>query len=103
MATISDHMSWGTLALELRRARGQASRMKRTIVLAALLVAARAHAETDPAIAKLEKSLPPGGTGRATATELVIRHDRPCYVTEPPATTSMGGGPVVTLELRYHL
>ena len=68
--------------------------MKRSIVAATVLAAGIAHAQTDPAVARLEAGLPPGWTLLATETELVIRHDRPCYAT---------GGALVTLELRYRL
>ncbi|HEX4422852.1 MAG TPA: hypothetical protein VH165_33280 [Kofleriaceae bacterium] len=86
-----------------------------------------AHTPFDP----LEKALPPGWTMLATGSELVFRHDKPCYVTGvrhdnpapepispglglgsgPNSTTAApakpatppGGGPLITLELRYHL
>jgi hypothetical protein len=59
----------------------------------------------------LEKALPAGWSLLVSGAELVIRHDRPCYVTgvhhenaraDEPATPA-GGGPMVTLELRYRL
>jgi len=59
-----------------------------------------AHAGEEPAIAALEKALPRGWTVMATDTELVIRHDRACYVA---ADVHDASGPLVTLELRYHL
>jgi hypothetical protein len=81
-----------------------------------ILAAARvAAAEPDP-FDRLEKALPPGWSLLATGSELVFRHDRPCYVTgvrhdnapavatrtaAPPAPP--GGGPLVTIELRYRL
>lgn len=81
---------------------------------AVLAAGGLAYAQEDPAIAKLEKALPAGWSLLATDTELVIRHDRPCFVTnehhenEPasppvrvPAHTP--DGRLVTLELRYHL
>jgi len=54
----------------------------------------------DPAVTSLEKQLPRGWTVLATDTELVIRHDRACYVA---ADVHDSSGPLVTLELRYHL
>jgi hypothetical protein len=73
-----------------------------------LLVGGIAYGQTDPAIVKLEKSLPAGWSLLATDTELVIRHDKPCYAIErqenaPPNAAPMGGGPLVTIELRYRL
>ena len=83
----------------------------RFVALALVVVAGRASAQDDPALGKLEKALPPGWSLLATDTELVIRHDRPCFVTheahdnEPavhtPAHTT--DGRLITLELRYHL
>ena len=81
-------------------------------IAALVVLAGVAHAEVDPALARLEQSLPAGWTMLATDTELVIRHDRPCYVegehlpNEPagsPPTGVVGGGPMITLELRYRL
>ena len=64
-------------------------------------------------IARLESALPAGWSLLATGSELVIRHDRPCYVTDvhhdhAPAGVARsvapaGGGPLVTIELRYRL
>jgi hypothetical protein len=77
------------------------------------LVARVAAAQPDPALDRLEKALPPGWTLLATDAELVIRHDRPCYVTgahhenapavETKAAPAPGGGPLVTIQLRYRL
>jgi hypothetical protein len=82
-----------------------------------ILAAARiAAAEPDP-FDRLEKALPPGWSLLATGSELVFRHDRPCYVTgvhhanapanapavEARAPAPPGGGPLVTIELRYRL
>ena len=85
------------------------------------LVAA-STAAADPALDQLERALPAGWSLLATGSELVIRHDRPCYVigtggTRPgPPGASQGApapevgtraaaatGPVVTIELRYRL
>lgn len=74
--------------------------MKRSLVVATLLVAAVAVAQPDPTAVQLERSLPAGWTVLATDTELVIRRDRPCYVTSAQAPAN---GPMVTLELRYRL
>lgn len=76
-----------------------------------LMVPALARADTQSAIAKLEHSLPAGWTVLATESELVIRHDRPVYLTgqhhENAAPnekkTARGAGPLITLELRYRL
>jgi hypothetical protein len=100
-----------------------------TLIGVALLVTA-AHAQpvTDPAFDQLEKSLPAGWTMLATGSELVFRHDRPCYVAtahhanpptpKPTSTTPPGapsgpptqakptaspGGPLVNLELRFRV
>lgn len=78
------------------------------------LGAARAMAApADPAesIDRLEAALPAGWSLLATDSELVIRHDRPCYVTgahhenapAAPARTAVRSGPLVTIELRYRL
>jgi len=81
------------------------------IALAGALLAAPAAA--DPAFDELERALPAGWTVLATGSELVIRHDRPCYLTgarhdhaplhEGNAAVAAGGGPLVTIELRYRL
>jgi hypothetical protein len=67
----------------------------------------------DQPLGQLEKALPPGWSLLATDSELVIRHDRPCYVTgirhenapavETKTATAPGGGPLVTIQLRYRL
>jgi hypothetical protein len=73
------------------------------IALAAVAVAAAAGpAAADPALGQLEHALPAGWSLLATGSELVIRHDRPCYVTGGVAG-GVAGGPLVTLELRYRL
>jgi len=56
---------------------------------------AAASAAADPALDRLEAALPAGWSLLATGSDLVIRHDRPCY--------AAAGGPVITLELRYRL
>ncbi|HEX3475459.1 MAG TPA: hypothetical protein VHT91_10585 [Kofleriaceae bacterium] len=90
------------------------------------LVAASAAA-ADPALDQLERALPAGWSLLATGSELVIRHDRPCYVIgtggaggtggsrpgAPPGasqgapaeagTRASAAGPVVTIELRYRI
>jgi hypothetical protein len=84
-----------------------------SIVSGILLAARAAAAQPDPALDRLEHALPPGWSLLATDAELVIRHDRPCYVTgshhdnaapvEARATSAPGGGPLVTIQLRYRL
>jgi hypothetical protein len=83
-----------------------------SIAIGGLLVARTAAAQSDPALDALEKALPPGWTLLVTDTELVIRHDRPCYVTgarheNAPAVETKaarpGAGPLVTIQLRYRL
>lgn len=88
---------------------------------------AAAAAGADPALDRLESGLPPGWSLLATGSELVLRHDRPCYLTgarrdsAPPTGDAggssgasgasgakegpsvAGGGPMVTIELRYRL
>jgi hypothetical protein len=77
-------------------------------------IAAAAPAAADPALDRLEAALPPGWSLLATGSELVIRHDRPCYLTGAPhgapagelaggKAMAPGGGPLVTIELRYRL
>jgi hypothetical protein len=83
------------------------------IVIASLALAGVAAAQNDPSLARLERQLPAGWTTLATETELVFRHDRPCYVTgayhenaaphDRSVPAPAGGGPLVTLELRYRL
>ena len=79
--------------------------------LGALLAAAPAAA--DPAFDELERALPAGWSLLATGSELVLRHDRPCYLTgahrdsapvhDGNAAVAAGGGPLVTIELRYRI
>lgn len=101
------------------------ARLRRSIAIGIWLVAA-STAAADPALDQLERALPAGWSLLATGSELVIRHDRPCYVigtggTRPgahpgashdgaPATEAgarpapaVAAGPVVTIELRYRL
>lgn len=59
------------------------------------------HADP-PSLATLEKALPAGWTLLATDSELVLRHDRPCYRGEAAAPTKRDGA-LITLELRYKL
>lgn len=80
--------------------------------------------DTHRALGQLEAALPTGWSLLATGSELVIRHDKPCYVTgqgsaisansaaavaspgpsrEARAALPAGGGPLVTLELRYRI
>lgn len=60
----------------------------------------------------LEQALPPGWSLLVTGSELVLRHDRPCYVTgreheSAPASEvhapAAGSGTMITVELRYRL
>jgi hypothetical protein len=74
-----------------------------TIGIAILVLARAAAAQPDPAFDELEKVLPAGWSLLATGAELVIRHDRPCYLTAPHDAPRAAGGPLVTLELRYRL
>jgi hypothetical protein len=114
MATISDHIVAGTLSLAW-----QASRMVRapsaaaamTLAIAAL-AARTATAQRNAALDQLESALPSGWSLLATGSELVIRHDRPCYTTGAPHAQARTGeprsasahtGPLVTVELRYRL
>lgn len=93
----------------------------------AIWLVAASTAAADPALDQLEHALPAGWSLLATGSELVIRHDRPCYVvgtggarpgappgasagapaTEAGARAAAAGpvvtGPVVTIELRYRL
>jgi len=68
------------------------------------------------AFERIEKALPPGWTMLATGSELVFRHDKPCYFTgvrhenapSPEAAVHASkpappSGPLVTVELRYKL
>jgi hypothetical protein len=82
-------------------------------IAVALAAAAPAAALADPALDQLERALPTGWSLLATGSELVIRHDRPCYLTgvhhdnaplrDGNAALAAGGGPLVTIELRYRL
>ena len=82
-------------------------------IAVALAVSAPAAAIADPALDQLERALPAGWSLLATGSELVIRHDRPCYLTgvhhdnaplrDGNAALAAGGGPLVTIELRYRL
>lgn len=69
------------------------------VALPILLLVGVASASPDRPWARLEAELPPGWSLLATETELVLRHDKPCYATEAVATS----GPMVMLELRYRL
>ena len=100
----------------------------RLAIAIGISLAAAPAAEADPALDRLEGALPPGWSLLATGSELVLRHDRPCYVTgvhrenAAPAgaaggaggaeaasgardarSVAAGGGPLVTIELRYRL
>lgn len=93
------------------------ARLRVSIALGIWLAASTAAA--DPALDELERALPAGWSLLATGSELVIRHDRPCYIVatrsgapagaSPGAPASEAGaraaaaGPVVTIELRYRL
>lgn len=81
----------------------------RVSVMVLLLLGGVAAAETD-SLDALQKSLPAGWSMLTTEHELVIRHDRPCYVTgvhrdnEPAkANPCSEDGPLVTLELRFRI
>jgi hypothetical protein len=81
----------------------------RVSILALVLLGGVAAADSDTFEA-LQKSLPTGWTVLETEHELVIRHDRPCYVVgqhrpnEPgKANPCTEDGPLVTLELRFHV
>jgi len=78
----------------------------------AIGILAASTAAEDPAFDRLETALPPGWSVLVTGSEMVIRHDLPCYVTgahheNAPAheakSVAAGGGPLVTIELRYRL
>jgi hypothetical protein len=78
--------------------------------LAVALVAGSAAAQRNAALDRLESALPSGWSLLATGSELVIRHDRPCYTVGAPRADAHGGGrtaarsgPLVTIELRYRL
>jgi hypothetical protein len=95
------------------------ARLWMSIAVGILATARAAAAEPDP-FDRLEKELPPGWSLLSTGSELVFRHDRPCYVTgahreKAPAVEARGpapsgampappgGGPLVTIELRYRI
>jgi hypothetical protein len=87
------------------------------VVLGAIGIVAAASASTtaaaDPAFDRLETALPAGWSLLATGSEMMIRHDLPCYLTgvhhenaaptETRSAVAAGGGPLVTIELRYRL
>jgi hypothetical protein len=96
--------------------------MSIAIGILAVAGAAAISARADPASDRLEAALPPGWTLLTTGSEMVIRHDQPCYVTaargargdrgahrenapasEARSAVAAGGGPLVTIELRYRL
>jgi hypothetical protein len=93
--------------------------LRRAIAIGISLSAATPAGAAPPAhqpqraIGELEGALPTGWSLLATGSELVIRHDKPCYVTSPAAAhrpagearavLPAGGGPLVTIELRYRL
>jgi hypothetical protein len=84
--------------------------MARPLVIAAVLAGTATPAVADdPAFDALEKALPRGWSMIATDSELVIRHDHACYITgehvanAPDVPAGKVEGPLVTLELRYHL
>lgn len=87
------------------------ARPRMSIAIGILAIASAARA--DPAFDRLEAALPAGWSLLATGSEMVIRHDQPCYVTgthhdnasarETRSALAAGGGPLVTLELRYRL
>jgi len=90
------------------------ARFPMPIAVALALCGTAVVAVADPAIDQLERALPAGWTLLATGSELVIRHDRPCYLTgahhgsalnpaDGNAALAAGGGPLVTIELRYRL
>jgi hypothetical protein len=91
------------------------ARLPVSIAIAGALGAlfAAAPAAADPAFDELERALPAGWSLLATGSELVLRHDLPCYLTgvhhdhaplhDGNAAVAAGGGPLVTIELRYRL
>ncbi|HEX2691554.1 MAG TPA: hypothetical protein VHN14_33310 [Kofleriaceae bacterium] len=64
-----------------------------SIAVGILFVAQAAAAQPDPALDALDKALPAGWTLLVTDTELVIRHDRPCYVTGARHENASPGDP----------
>ena len=94
----------------MTRPRMARSSWSSAIALGVAALAGVATAQPAATFDRLEQALPPGWSLLATGAELVIRHDRPCYVTgtrHPDAAAvehrSEGGGPLVTIELRYRL
>jgi hypothetical protein len=92
----------------------------RGLIATGIWLVAASTAAADPALDQLERALPAGWSLLATGSEMVIRHDRPCYVTGTRAGAHPGAsqdgapateagapatvaGPVVTIELRYRL
>jgi hypothetical protein len=71
--------------------------MTRLSCLVAVLVAT-GIAYAGPEMTALEHALPRGWSMLATDSELVIRHDRACFLVEPG-----DGGHLINLELRYRL
>jgi hypothetical protein len=84
---------------------GHARHMRRTglVVTVLALRVMTAHADGNPGFTGLEHALPNGWTMLATDTELVLRHDRPCFRTEDHGSGAPRDGALVTLELRYRL
>ena len=93
-------------------ARGSIS-LRLTIAVAIGIGWGASPAAAAPATEALEKALPSGWSLLMTSSELVIRHDRPCYVTgmhhdNAPAgaaarPAAAGSGTLITVELRYRL
>jgi len=86
--------------------------MARWMSIVGLAMAAQvAAAQPDPALDRLERALPAGWTMLTSGSELVLRHDRPCYATGArhdrtaavEARDTGGDDRLVTLELRYRL
>jgi len=85
--------------------------MMRIAIATLLLAGGVARAEPDVSDA-LQQAMPGGWSVLETEHELVLRHDRPCYVVgrhrENEPAKSAGNpcsadGPLVTLELRFHI
>lgn len=84
--------------------------MMRLAIATLLLTGGVASADTSEA---LQQAMPGGWSVLETEHELVLRHDRPCYVTgrrrENESAKSAGNpcssvdGPLVTLELRFKI
>ena len=83
------------------------------LIATLLVVGGRGVAAADnDAFETLQKAMPTGWSVLETEHELVLRHDRPCYVTgrhhenepaKPVANPCSTDGPLVTLELRFHI